>query len=60
MDHELKEYADFSEVPQEAKQGKYRMTSTMFPPSAEEAATLNLDRCLRCVPHEGVSPLFLM
>ncbi|KAF0698326.1 Aste57867_11046 [Aphanomyces stellatus] len=37
----------------ENARGRYKsLPSTVFPPTADEAAAFNLDRCMRCVPHD--------
>lgn len=50
---EYTSYEQFLEA-NEKQRGKNKITPTMFPPTAEEAAAFNLDRCMRCVPHDEV------
>jgi 16S rRNA C967 or C1407 C5-methylase (RsmB/RsmF family) len=45
----LIEYASFGEVPSNMKR---RVRASCFPPSAEEAPNLHLDRCMRIMPHD--------
>ena len=42
-------FLDYDSVPQGQKQ-KYK--SSLFPPTAEEAKWMHLERCMRCVPHD--------
>mmetsp|Transcript_17586 Transcript_17586/g.38220 ORF Transcript_17586/g.38220 Transcript_17586/m.38220 type:complete len:946 (+) Transcript_17586:112-2949(+) len=40
---------NFESVPEEWRK---RVRQTVFPPSPEEAATMNLDKCIRCLPQD--------
>ena len=42
-------HEDFESVPDEWKK---RVRSTVFPPTAEEASKMNLERCMRCLPQD--------
>ena len=43
------EYASFEDVPANMKR---RVRASCFPPTAEEASKLHLDRCMRIMPHD--------
>ena len=42
-------HENFESVPDEWKK---RVRSTVFPPTAEEASKMNLERCMRCLPQD--------
>mmetsp|Transcript_7445 Transcript_7445/g.20703 ORF Transcript_7445/g.20703 Transcript_7445/m.20703 type:complete len:941 (-) Transcript_7445:2571-5393(-) len=42
-------HENFDSVPDEWKK---RLRSTVFPPTAEEASRMNLERCMRCLPQD--------
>ena len=42
-------HESFESVPDEWKK---RVRSTVFPPTAEEASKMNLERCMRCLPQD--------
>jgi 16S rRNA C967 or C1407 C5-methylase (RsmB/RsmF family) len=50
---EYESYAKFAEKEEEERK-KEKISATMFPPTPEEAARFNLERCLRCVPQDQV------
>lgn len=43
---------DYYPTPADAAEHNSRFKPSMFPPSAEEAARMGLEKCLRCVPHD--------
>jgi 16S rRNA C967 or C1407 C5-methylase (RsmB/RsmF family) len=43
-------FASYDEVPEQYQK---KVRRTVFPPTAAEAATMHLDRCLRCLPHDN-------
>ena len=45
----LKEFASFDEVPEESRK---RVRKSCFPPSPQEAAEFNMERCMRCLPQD--------
>ena len=51
-------YPDFASVPTPFLQNRIR--PSCFPPTAEEAAWMHLERCLRCVPHDEDSGGFFV
>ena len=50
----MNEYESFAKASESEAARKAKLAATMFPPTAEEAAAFNLDRCMRCVPHDEV------
>lgn len=56
LDSTHTEFTSFDHFVEENKKqrNKNKITRTMFPPTADEAATFNLERCMRCVPHDEV------
>lgn len=54
MDSKLTEFASYEDyVAQDEKEKtKDKIRATMFPPTAEEAENLHLERCMRCLPQD--------
>ncbi|KAG6597962.1 tRNA (cytosine(34)-C(5))-methyltransferase [Phytophthora cinnamomi] len=54
MDSKLTEFTSYEDyVAQNQKEKiKDKIRATMFPPTAEEAASLHLERCMRCLPQD--------
>ncbi|KAE9043249.1 tRNA (cytosine(34)-C(5))-methyltransferase [Phytophthora rubi] len=54
MDSKLTEFASFEdyEAQDEKNKTKDKIRATMFPPTAEEAANLHIERCMRCLPQD--------
>jgi hypothetical protein len=46
----LHPFTSYDEVPEPYRK---KVRSTVFPPTAAEAATMHLERCLRCLPHDN-------
>ncbi|DAZ94792.1 TPA: hypothetical protein N0F65_002405, partial [Lagenidium giganteum] len=53
MDLSLEEVNSYHEAVAKKDERTPKLLSTMFPPTAEEAARFNLDRCMRCVPQDA-------
>ncbi|KDO30988.1 hypothetical protein SPRG_04176 [Saprolegnia parasitica CBS 223.65] len=52
MNHEMEVVGSYDEEA-EAKRGQYKkLLPSMFPPTQAEADAFNLDRCMRCLPHD--------
>ena len=47
--HGLTHYPSFKDVPKDSQR---RIRESMFPPTPEEASKFQLERCLRCLPHD--------
>lgn len=54
LDSKLTEFASYEAWVEEntKEKRKDKLRPTMFPPTAEEAASLNLQRCMRCLPQD--------
>ncbi|KAL4144589.1 hypothetical protein PRNP1_013718 [Phytophthora ramorum] len=54
LDSTLTEYTSYDDyvVKNTEEKKKDKIRATMFPPTAEEADTLHLERCMRCLPQD--------
>jgi len=54
LDSKLTEYTSYEDYVEKDAQDKIKdkIRATMFPPTAEEAANLHLERCMRCLPQD--------
>ncbi|KAF4322772.1 hypothetical protein BBO99_00001427 [Phytophthora kernoviae] len=54
LDSKLTEFASYEDwvVENTKEKRKDKLRSTMFPPTAKEAADLHLERCMRCLPQD--------